>query len=190
MVICIFGDSITWGAYDRQSGGWADRLKIHFFNQDLETNVYNYGIPGDKVKDIVHRFDLEASLKKPDKIIFAAGQNDTPHASRNNSYQGTPIKEFKDQLTVLLEKAEKLTRDVTIIGLFNVDEEIKDYSYKNEEIKKYDKIVKEIANERNLVFVETFGLLTKENLFIDGLHPDANGHKKIFEKVLSAINSK
>ena len=63
MVICIFGASITWGAYDREAGGWSDRLKVYFYNKDFETDVYNCGISGDKAADVLKRIEVEAAAE-------------------------------------------------------------------------------------------------------------------------------
>jgi lysophospholipase L1-like esterase len=183
--ICIFGASITWGAFDKEAGGWADRIKTHFWQKgDLDTDVYNYGVSGDKAKDVLERFDFEASIKPPNILIFAVGINDSPHAKNP---KGTPLAEFKKDYNELIDKARKFTEKITLVGLANVDEEIEEKGYKNEEIKKYNQAVKEIAKERDLPFVDCFGILTKADLSIDGLHPDSNGHKKIFEKVKEAL---
>jgi lysophospholipase L1-like esterase len=183
--ICIFGASITWGAFDKKCGGWADRLKTYFWQKkDWDTDVYNYGISGDKLSDVLKRFDFEASIRPPRTVILFVGINDSPHAKNP---KGTPITEFKEDYNKLLEKAKKFTEKIIIVGLTNVDEEIEEKGYKNEEIKKYDRAVREIAEERKLSFVDCFGILTKADLSVDGLHPDADGHKKIFEKVKEAL---
>lgn len=186
--ICIFGASITWGANDAEGGGWTDRLKTHVWQKrDFETDVYNCGISGDKVANVLKRFDVEATARKADKIIFSVGINDSPHSTNP---QGTPLEEFKDQYRQLIKKAEGFTKDVIFVGLTNVDEDIEEKNYKNDEIQKYDKVMQEIAAEKGLRFVSLFGSLNKEELTPDGLHPNANGHKKIFEKVLAGLVEK
>jgi lysophospholipase L1-like esterase len=183
--ICIFGASITWGAFDKEAGGWADRIKTHFWQQgDWDTDTYNYGVSGDRVSDVLKRFDFEASIKPPHVVIFAVGINDSLHAK---NLKGTPLEEFKKDYNQLLDKAKKFTKEIILVGLTNVDEEIEKKGYRNEEIKKYDHVVREIAKERKLPFVDCYGILTKEDLSTDGLHPDANGHKKIFEKVKETL---
>jgi lysophospholipase L1-like esterase len=185
--ICIFGASITWGAFDREAGGWADRLKTHFWQKgDTDTDVYNYGVSGDKVSDVLKRFDFEAAIKPPNIVLFSVGINDSLHSV---NFKGTPLEEFRKNYQQLIERAKKFTEKIIIVGLTNVDEEIERKGYKNEEIKKYNKVMKEVAAEKNLKFIDLFGILTKEDLSIDGLHPDANGHKKIFERVLEVLEN-
>ena len=68
MIISIFGDSIVWGAHDLKLGGWVNRLRLYFNNKgDYETDVYNNGISGDYIKDVLKRFDTEAQARNPDK---------------------------------------------------------------------------------------------------------------------------
>ena len=60
--ICIFGDSIAWGASDEEKSGWADRLKAFFFNEDsLFAKVYNLGIfySMHKATNILHSLTLK-----------------------------------------------------------------------------------------------------------------------------------
>ncbi|TRZ64349.1 MAG: hypothetical protein D4Q79_01760, partial [Spirochaetia bacterium] len=67
-----------------------------------------------------------------------------------------------------------------------------DKFYKNEYIQKYDGIIKKVCEENNLSFVEVFERLKgNENLSEDGLHPNSEGHQKIFEIVKDfLINNK
>ena len=43
-------------------------------------------------------------------------------------------------------------------------------------------ILNEIAEKEGVHYIYMYDLLCKED-FIDGLHPNASGHEKIFEKV-------
>ena len=185
LAICVFGDSITWGAYDLEFGGWVNRFKLYYDQQgNYETDIYNLGICGDKVKDVLKRFQAEAQARKPNKIILEIGINDSPHLTY---LFGTKLIDFEGRFRELLEKAKKFTNDVVIVGLTNVDESNKLHGYKNEKIEKYDRKLKEIAKDKNIRFVDLFNILTVDD-FEDGLHPNARGHQKIFEKVKEAIN--
>ncbi len=185
-VICVFGDSITWGAWDLELGGWVNRLRLYFDSKgNFDTDVYNCGVDGDYVVDVLKRFNVETEARNPNVIILAIGINDTPHTSNPN---GTPLEKFETQYKELVEKAKKFTDKIVIIGLTNVDDE-KTNGYKNESIEKYNEIIKKLASEQNLSFVNVFGTLSISE-FEDGLHPNAKGHRKIFEKVKEVLEVK
>lgn len=182
-VICIFGASITWGAWDKELGGWANRLRIYFDNQpDPQVRVYNLGISGDKTQDLIKRFDAEAKARKPDLIIFCIGTNDSKH---NTNPNGTPPKEIETRYNNLISKAKKFTEKVLILGITNVDDN-NEKGYKNESVEVVNRIIEKLAKKQNLPFVDLFGILSIDE-FEDGLHPNAKGHQKIFEKVKEAV---
>lgn len=184
MIVSIFGDSIVWGAYDLELGGWVNRLKLYFDNKgDFTTDIYNHGISGDRVIDVLERLDNEVKSVLPDKIILAIGINDTPTPDLP---RGTDPKTFKEQYQKLIAKAKQHAKSLMIVGLTNVDEEIPDHGYKNDQIEKLDKIIKELAAKEKTPFAELFGILTPDDV-MDGLHPNAKGHQKIFEKVKEII---
>ena len=47
MTICVFGDSITWGASDYEKGGWVERLKTYLMKNKNDVDVYNLGVSGE-----------------------------------------------------------------------------------------------------------------------------------------------
>ncbi len=161
-------------------GGWVNRLKI-FYDQKRETDVYNFGVSGDKVSDVLKRFDVEAQSINPDTIILAVGINDSPHATHPF---GTKLSTFEKQYGQLLAKARNFTEKIILVGLTNVSSRIDLYS--NSKIEKYDDIIKKIAESQKLPFIDLFGSLKKDEI-ADGLHPNASGHQKIFEKVKQII---
>lgn len=184
MIISVFGDSIVWGAYDLELGGWVNRLKLYFDNQgDFITDVYNHGISGDRVADVLNRLDTEAKAVMPDKIILAIGINDTPIP---DFPAGTAPNSFKDLYQKLISRAKQHSKSILIVGLTNVDEKIGGHGYKNKEIEKLNKIIKELAQKENIDFVDLFGSLSDDDV-MDGLHPNAKGHQKIFEQVRNLL---
>ena len=59
--------------------------------------------------------------------------------------------------------------------------------YRNEYVKEYDAEIKKMCKENHIPFIDLFGAFSKTNykalLDRDGLHPNSQGHKKIFEIV-------
>lgn len=193
--ILVFGDSIVWGAADSEGGGWVNRFSIGL-GRDSEIDVYNLGVSGDKTLNILDRFESEtkARIEQGEEValVFAIGINDSYFVHSKNALM-TSLDEFKANIQQLTDKAQKLASKVIFIGLTPVDEAKTtpipwntDKSYKNENVKKYNEIIKSNCQEKDIHFVEIFNEwinLDYQNLLEDGLHPNSAGHKKIFETV-------
>src|SRR3989344_634561 len=108
--ICIFGDSITQGADDTESGGWASRLKIFMYNKQL-AELYVLGICGDDTQSLLQRFEIEAQARKPDVMLFAIGINDSYYEESLQKNTVTPTR-FSKNIQALYEKAKKLTNTI------------------------------------------------------------------------------
>lgn len=193
--ILVFGDSIVWGAADSEGGGWVTRLFIEL-GRDFKIDVYNLGVSGDKTPNILKRFESEtkARIEEGEEaiLIFAVGINDSYFVQSKNALM-TSLEEFKANIQKLIERAQKISQKIIFVGLTPVEESKTtpipwntDKSYKNESVKKYNEIVKFICKEKNVHFIEIFDQWIGsdyKSLLEDGLHPNSEGHKKIFEMV-------
>ena len=187
MIICIFGDSIVWGASDCEKGGWVDSLKNYLMDDDID--VYNLGISGNTTEDLLERFDAEAEARNPDIVIFAIGINDSLSLDKDG------LIKFQKNISLLANKAKKLTDKIIFIGLTSVDEsrttsylsEETGEAYNNQSIGEYDEIIKSFCEDNNLIFVDVLGLLINDVDLCDGLHPSSIGHKKMFKRIKEEI---
>ena len=50
----------------------------------------------------------------------------------------------------------------------------------------YDDILKKVCKNNNIAYIPMFDILENED-FIDGLHPNMNGHKKIYEEIVKNL---
>lgn len=188
--ICIFGDSIAYGEWTHHLG-WADQLQNTLQQKTIESKfglyyfLYNLSIPGNTTEDVFARFQVEAEAREPHIIIFAVGTNDSswkePDAPRVLPGR------FKENVRTLIDKAKHRTRTVVWIGLTCVDEKrtmpFDEASYfSNQSIGAYDAIIKEVCAEYDVPHLELFSLLQPEDLE-DGLHPNKQGHDKLFHAV-------
>jgi len=192
MNICIFGDSITWGAYDPQNGGWVNRLKNYFEEQGEDNDVYNLGVSGDSTTDLFERIEIETKSREANLIIFAIGVNDAQFIHSTNSNRISDG-DFESNIKKLFEIAKEFTSKIIFIGLTPVDETKTkpipwntDKTYTNERIKKFDQIIENFCLKNNLKFIPINDLLNNDDL-IDGLHPNTQGHIKIFDRVKPEI---
>ena len=187
MKVCIFGDSITWGANDVEKGGWAERLKTFYMAED-EIVIYNLGVRGDKTEDIVKRFDIEAVGCNAGAVIFAVGINDSQYINHKDNTR-VSLEQFKNNFELLLAKAQQITNKVLVVGLTRVDESktmpvpwAHTKYYDNEVIELYDSDLKTFCEEKYVPYLDMHDLIATSEM-TDGLHPDALGHKKMFERI-------
>ncbi|MEM5791138.1 MAG: GDSL-type esterase/lipase family protein [Candidatus Aenigmatarchaeota archaeon] len=202
--ICVFGDSITYGAHDREFGGWVQRLRKFLeekskLDPQLYFNIYNLGISGDTTAGLLKRFEVEAKARLTELeegeeaiIIFAIGINDSQYLHDRGSLR-TPEKEFRANIEKLIDSAKKFTSKIVFIGLTPVDEQKTtpipwdtNKSYKNQYIQKYNQIIKSVCEKKKVLFIEIFEKWIKanyKNLLDDGLHPNSKGHEILFENI-------
>ena len=194
-IICVFGDSIVWGASDSEKGGWVERLKV-FMWENYDSDVYNLGVSGEKTPNILKRFESETKARTEEGedviLIFAIGINDSYFIHSKNDFM-TPPDSFKSNIQGIIERAQKVSPKIIFVGLTPIEESKTtpipwdtDKSYKNENIKKYNEVINSVCKHKDIPFVEIFDNWMRsdyKNLLEDGLHPNSEGHKKIFETV-------
>ena len=189
--ICVFGDSTAWGAWDLEKGGWVNRLWLYLAEKDKDSEIYNLSISGGTTETILARFENEAKIRQADVLIFQTGGNDAAYEHKEDNYLVSPDK-FKKNLEKIIERAKKITDKIVFIGFKNIDEtktmpvSWREIYYSNENIKKYNEAMKGVCAENKVLFLDVFGVLDVQDLD-DGLHPNAEGHNKLFQKVKSFL---
>lgn len=194
--ICVFGDSVVWGACIPKREAWADLLRNYLdetFNYSIE--LYNLGIDGNTSAGVLQRLDAEAQARNPDIIICAIGANDSIFRSNNQFDVSESV--FLHNLSGILEMAKKYTQQILFVGLVKGSDietiPLKRSStgkcYSKLAVKKYDGYIKSFAAQNNVPFVDVFSVLSDED-FDDGLHPNMQGHSKIFQAVKEVLYEK
>lgn len=196
--ICIFGDSIAYGAQDSEGGGWVDRLKRYYQSDDLQiaqdVNIYNLGVSADNTDDLLKRFEPELIARLADNniIVFAIGINDSQFVISKGGNRVSQ-KDFRANLESLVQKSKQYTDKIVFIGLTKVDESKTvpipwntDKNYTNDDIQKYDSIIQLVVKETGVKYIGMGDVVELKDLS-DGLHPTSNGHNKMFEVVKEKI---
>lgn len=191
VTIIVFGDSITYGASDKEKSGWVNILRLYLENcEDKKYKVYNMGIPGQVTDKLLERFRFECNFRfdKNDKtiLIFAIGINDTQFV---NGEDRIDIENFKENIIELIRQAKQYTNDIHFIGLTNVDESRVTplplsitKSYLNLKIERFDNELEKICRSEMTNYIKMYNFLTIDEL-ADGLHPNSKGHQKMFENI-------
>ena len=186
---CIFGDSVTQAAYIKNS--WVDLIRQYFeekYNNQF-INVFNLGIGGNTSDDILKRFKTESEARMPTDIIFAFGVNDSGYF-RTLDKPIIPEGRFIKNIEKLIGQAKTFSKNITFIGLTLGDDSLlkpfpessQGKSYDITRVKDYNKTLNEIANENQCKFISIINTLNFDD-FLDGLHPNEEGHRKMFDVI-------
>ena len=186
-IIC-FGDSITYGCWDKAFGGWVNHLRIAYQSNQKNDQyiIYNQGISGQNVLEIYERFESECKPRITENaknmIVIAIGINDSQIRDEKD-YVSKDV--FQRTLTQLIQKAKTYTHDVVCLGLTPVDEALccprhnhPTIYYYNDRIKEYDHIIESCCLENNVHYLYMFDAFRQDELS-DGLHPNEVGHQKM-----------
>jgi lysophospholipase L1-like esterase len=184
--IAIFGDSITAGTADRANGGWVGHLKRHFKERGRPARVFNFGVAGDDSEALLERFEPQCQAAGPSWIIVAIGINDTIFAEDPSTVDNL---RYSLNIERLIAQATQITRKLMFVGLTRVDEKRTTplsrnplENFDNELILGHDAALQSICHNRALTYVPMFDVLNDDDL-ADGLHPNSEGHRKMFERL-------
>ena len=190
----VFGDSITYGAWDKV-GGWVQRLRTFIEEKHpLEHLVYNVGVSGDTSNLLLQRLEDETKRRKWSKnvFIFQIGTNDSAFMSTKKDFWVNQ-EEFKHNIKEIIKKSKSFSQKIFFVGTTPVDEDKTQpipydtrITYLNKNIRKYNEILKEVCNEEKIPFIEIFEKFFESDykkFLEDGVHPNSQGHEKIFEIV-------
>ena len=163
----MLGNSLTEGG-----GDWSKRLKTE--------NVRNRGTVGDEIMGIYDRLD-QILPGKPRKIFLLTGVNDVSHDLSTDS-----LVTLMDFLLNEIQTKSPETK-LYLQSLLPINESFGRYKKltgKTDQIPEINAKLKELANKRNITFIDLFPLFTekktnilREKLTADGLHLNEEGYR-------------
>jgi lysophospholipase L1-like esterase len=205
-IVLFQGDSITdWGrnhaktiANDTASlgTGYALLTSGHLLQQhpDKGLQIFNKGISGNKVFQLIERWDTDTIALKPNVLSIHIGVNDYWH-TLTGGYTGT-IDTYIGDYHNLLDQTKKALPDVKLIicepfalkGVKSVD----DKWYPTFDL--YRKAARDIANEYNTPFVpwqtvmdKALELAPANYWSLDGVHPSLAGEALMAHAWMEAV---
>ncbi len=207
MEIIVFGDSIAYGAWDKE-GGWVQRLRKildvkTLSNPDQFYLVYNLSIDGADTELLLKCIDSEIKHRiqggSPLILMFAVGVNDSCFVTTQNA-NAVSQEKFVENLRSVIDTAERYTQTIVFVGLTPVDESRTtpvfwdaQKHYKNKNIKEYNELIRSVCEGENVHFIDLFQRFAKTDynaLLEEGWHPNSEGHKEIFEIVKAYLIEK
>lgn len=193
--VVFLGNSITEGGH-YHSYIWLYYM-THF--PDLPLRIYNGGIGGDCVNNMVFRFESDIKVKKPSYLICSFGMNDSGYDGYNKpeykEYSKQQVERTRLDFETLQQQilADKRIKNVVLLGTSPYDENVKLEGVealhgKNETIKGIIEMQADVARSRKWGFVNFNPFIGELNQQVqrsdssatfcggDRIHPDKDGH--------------
>ncbi|HUQ05770.1 MAG TPA: SGNH/GDSL hydrolase family protein [Kofleriaceae bacterium] len=205
MDIYCFGDSITFGEYDHERGGWVDRIKIacmarYVAQGEPEDCVFNLGIGGETTEMMRARLtaELDARLDPEARslVMFAYGANDA--AECDGSFRVAPTA-YVEHLAWAIEEARRRRCDVWLLNITPVApvaDGVRNPMGRlrtSAAVAAYNTALAALAQRTATPLVDVhgaFGVRDPSALFAaDGIHPNAAGHAIIADLVSAKLTT-
>lgn len=210
--ILIMGASTAYGV-GGPHGGWADMIKLQLheemYGNETMTEAHEVHIfakPDATVQFILDTYEHYIADYHRDNrktiVVLSIGMNDTKAIDRPDNYINTP-QSYTDSMISLLNSLGSVTDSVLCIGFSPVDEVRTSpklnpftgkYSYfSNERIQKFNLALKEAvdASTANSIYIDLTERVKngwiEGCLSVDGLHPNDDGHRRIFNAIMPEI---
>ena len=185
--LAIVGDSIAYGRSD-PSGGWAQHLAAaHISRDELNNRFYNLAIPGKALAGLHKYTPAEVATRKVDTVIISAGINDLA------GVEGTPstAEELLEHLKNLCNQLETDGRTVILLTPLWLDDVIArermNFSVDLAEVEKYRNLLLTWTHETQHTVIDLYPVLeNRPERLVDGVHPDPEGHRLLWESMIAA----
>ncbi|MBI5083859.1 MAG: arylesterase [Acidobacteria bacterium] len=174
-VIVAFGDSLTAGHGLEPGLSYPDFLQKDLDARGLRYRVVNQGISGDTTDGGVARMDAAIALR-PEVVILELGAND--------GLRGLPVEATRRNLVEMVDAFQKSGAKVLLCGM------TLPRNYGGDYIRSFEGIFADLSREKKLALVPFCldGVATRKELMqADGLHPTAEGCKRVAANVMKHL---
>ena len=194
--ISVLGGSTVYGQGDPIGGGFVARLRAWHEPKDLTLHrVFNLGVGGDAVAEMLQRGPREAVARRTDFILLYPGLNDTRRkGDRTGPPQTSPV-QFEATLRSLLVELQRVA-PVAMMSAVPPDESrtspfFGKWFFTRADAELSTATVARVASEFAIPYLPLFerwsGRADLNQMLADGLHCNGEGHQLLFEAVQSFL---
>ncbi|HXS15525.1 MAG TPA: GDSL-type esterase/lipase family protein [Candidatus Saccharimonadales bacterium] len=190
--IVAIGTSAFFGLGDPLHGGFIGRLKQWHERKGSDNELYNLGVSKDSIgettSELLERLPSEAKVREPHLILLTSGINDIRRHGNRENPSITSKEKFRSNLISMIHEA-KILADVVVVSPIPILEkhDSADNYLLPEDLKVYMQVVKDVCEEEHIPYLDVYNeWLTEDHsqfLTPDGVHPNEQGHEKIFESL-------
>lgn len=206
MKILFYGDSITDMGRSRDFDekafgygvGYVNNVSATLKYEDPEAyQIINRGIGGNRVVDLYARIKADVWNHTPDLISILIGINDVWHEIHGKN--GVELDRFERVYRMMIEDTKKVLPNVKFIicePFVLKGEATEEWFEQFSEIRKYAAVIKNLAKEYGIPFVELQDKFDEAaekhgavHYLYDGVHPDIAGGKLIAEEWMKVFKA-
>jgi len=202
--LLCFGDSIVYGEIDEIGGGWVARLKAECLRRVAldrapEVLVHNLGLSGETTRGLRQRFEPELAPRMGDTgqgiALLAYGTND---AAQRGDEPLVPLEEYRSNLAHCILAARRRGMRVVVVNVTPIAPEQDGRPNQNGSVRstatiaRYNAVLAALAADTGAHLVDVHARLVRSApgwLRPDGVHPNHEGHRRLFELVLPEIDA-
>ena len=174
--IIAFGDSLTVGLGLTEKESYPYLLQEKLKSAGYDYQVVNAGVSGDTSAGGLERIDWALNQPNVEILILELGANDM--------LRGKPVPPMKENLRQIIKRAKAKNVKVLFCGMLAPPSVGADYQ------REYIAAFRDLAKEESVAFLPFFlegvGGVRSLNQ-ADGIHPNAEGARKITETVYKAL---
>lgn len=206
--LVMIGDSVTdcgrampvgEGLFGAEGNGYVNLVSavLKSFHSDKNIRVVNMGNSGNTIRDLKGRWKSDVVDLKPDWVSIMIGVNDVwrqydlPLQPETHVY----LEEYKKTLEELVKSTVPLVKGMVLMTPYFIEHNENDAMRAT--MDSYSKVVKEISEKYNTLFVDTQGAFNEilkncypASIAWDRVHPNTAGHMVIARAFLNAIEMK
>jgi len=203
--IVFLGDSITQGGGGAK--GYITLVKNALTEKckDLDIEVINAGISGNRVPDLQGRLERDVLAKKPTIVFVYIGINDVWHWNKQPNGEmkgGTPTDKYEEGLKDILGKVKAAGARVILCTPSTIGEKPDGTNERDKMLEEYSDISRKVAadtgvqlNDLRKAFIAYETEHNKENkangiLTADGVHLNDAGNRFVADQMLQALGIK
>ncbi|MGL4758218.1 MAG: SGNH/GDSL hydrolase family protein [Patescibacteria group bacterium] len=194
--ILFFGDSITFGNWDNQKGGWFYQLRDEFSFLKTSKRMYNLGIPNEGSSLLKLRIKNEIVARynsvRDNYIVIAIGANDCCFDKKLNKHNTTPS-EYLNNLNTIYNEIKDISKKIIFISITPVIESktelaFSELSYSNQVIKGHNSALVDFCTSNKIDLINLNKAdLESSDFDEDGLHPNFDGHQKMYKLIAKSL---
>lgn len=165
--VAFLGDSITQQG-QRREAGYVNLVIGVLAQNKIKIVPIKAGVSGHKSDQMLARLDKDVISKKADFLFVSCGVNDVWHGKR-----GIPLDQYKKNITLLVEKAQKAGIKVCIMTATMIKEDAQNAL--NKQLAAYNAFLRQLAAEKKCLLADTNAAMQDQLAALKKKYPNAKG---------------